>query len=114
MLGDGIQRRALLSTPEQRNENINVNISSPQVEIEPTTSRFTGTLCAPAPRLAYYIRYNNHESTTLCLYFIKIDSVTINLKTLQIQYSLNTFKCYIYVKTKNIYPVIILQFILII
>ena len=53
MLSGRTQRRAFPSLPERRNENINVNkyliFSS---GIEPTTSRFTGTLCAPAPRLA--------------------------------------------------------------
>ena len=63
MLSGGTQRRAFPSTPERRNENINVNISSPRVGIEPTISRFTGTLCAPAPRLAYYYRVYYYDDS---------------------------------------------------
>ena len=60
MLTVGTQRRAFASVPERRNENKNVNkyeIFPPRVGIEHTTSRFTGTICAPAPRLASRLIY---------------------------------------------------------
>ena len=49
LLSGGTQRRAFPSTPEEEMK---------RVGIELTTSRFTGTLCAPAPRLIIVLLTN--------------------------------------------------------